>query len=65
MTDDFYCDEALSGRTPIRVVTETPSVLAFHHMRPFWPVHMHPHLHVSSGAPLTTGSAGADRGARA
>ncbi|MFK8023520.1 MAG: HIT family protein [Ilumatobacter sp.] len=40
MTDDFYCDEAISGRTPVDVVVETDEVLAFHHTRPFWPVHI-------------------------
>ena len=40
MSDDFYCDEALSGRTPVKTVAETPDVLAFHHTRPFWPVHI-------------------------
>ena len=40
VTDDFYCDEAISGRTPIEVVVETEDVLAFHHTRPFWPVHI-------------------------
>jgi histidine triad (HIT) family protein len=40
MGDDFYCEEALSGRTPVRVVAETDRVLAFHHTRPFWPVHI-------------------------
>ena len=40
MTDDFYCDEVLSGRTPVRVVRETVAVLAYHHTRPFWPVHI-------------------------
>jgi histidine triad (HIT) family protein len=40
MTEDFYCDEALSGRTPVEVVFETDEVLAFHHTRPFWPVHI-------------------------
>lgn len=40
VTDDFYCDEALSGRTKIDVVVETDDVLAFHHTRPFWPVHI-------------------------
>jgi histidine triad (HIT) family protein len=40
MSDDFYCDEALSGRTPVRVVHETEDVLAFHHTRPFWPIHI-------------------------
>ena len=40
MTTDFYCDEALSGRTPIVKVAETENVLAFHHTRPFYPVHV-------------------------
>lgn len=40
MTSDFYCDEVLSGRTPVRVVAETDDVLAYHHTRPFWPVHV-------------------------
>jgi histidine triad (HIT) family protein len=40
MTTDFYCDEALSGRTPIQKVMETDNVLAFHHTRPFYPVHI-------------------------
>lgn len=39
-TSDFYCDEALSGRTPVRKVVETDEVLAFHHTRPYWPVHI-------------------------
>ena len=40
MSQDFYCDEALSGRTTLTVVMETDNVLAFHHTRPFWPVHI-------------------------
>jgi histidine triad (HIT) family protein len=40
MGDDFYCDEVLSGRTPVSKVMETERVLAFHHTRPFWPVHI-------------------------
>lgn len=40
MTDDFYCDEVLSGKTPVDVVLETDTVLAYHHTRPFWPVHI-------------------------
>ena len=39
-TDDFYCEEALSGRTPVEVVAQTEEVLAFHHTRPYWPVHI-------------------------
>ncbi|MFE5209275.1 HIT family protein [Streptomyces sp. NPDC056600] len=30
----------MSGRTPVEVVAETGTVLAFHHTRPFWPVHV-------------------------
>jgi len=47
---DFYCDEVLSGRTPVRVVTETQRVLAFHHTRPAYPVHIVviPRQHVES-----------------
>lgn len=40
MSDDFYCDEALSGKTAVDVVAETDDVLAFHHTRPYWPVHI-------------------------
>ena len=50
MTNDFYCDEVLSGRTPVRKVSETSEVLAFHHTRPFYPAHVVviPKLHVGS-----------------
>ena len=50
VSQDFYCDEALSGRTPVDVVMETDDVLAFHHTRPFWPVHIVvvPKTHVPS-----------------
>ncbi|WP_367132919.1 MULTISPECIES: HIT domain-containing protein [Streptomyces] len=37
---DFYCDEALSGRTPVTVVAETDAVVAFEHTRPSYPVHI-------------------------
>ncbi len=40
MTSDFYCDEVLNGKTPVQVVAETAQVLAYHHTRPFWPVHI-------------------------
>jgi histidine triad (HIT) family protein len=48
--DDIYCDEILSGRMAVRVVTETERVLAFHHSNPFWPTHIVviPKIHVSS-----------------
>ena len=50
MTEDFYCDEVLSGRTPVDKVLETESVLAYHHTRPFWPVHIVviPKTHIAS-----------------
>jgi histidine triad (HIT) family protein len=50
MSEDFYCDEALSGRTPLEVVLETREFLAFRHTRPFWPVHIVviPKTHVPS-----------------
>jgi histidine triad (HIT) family protein len=40
MTEDYYCDEVLSGRTKVRVVRESADVLAYHHTRPYWPVHI-------------------------
>ena len=50
MTDDFYCDEVLSGRTPVKLVHETAKVLAYHHTRPYWPTHIVviPKKHISS-----------------
>ncbi|MBM4062041.1 MAG: HIT domain-containing protein [Planctomycetes bacterium] len=60
MTADFYCDEVLSGRTPVARVAETERVLAYHHTRPFWPVHVVviPKQHVPSLTDL--GTAGED-----
>jgi len=54
MSNDFYCDEVLSGKTEVRIVTETDNVLAYHHTRPFWPEHIVviPKRHV--GSLLTT-----------
>lgn len=48
--DDFYCDMALSGKADIKIVEETQHVLAFHHTKPFWPVHIVviPKAHVPS-----------------
>lgn len=50
MSEDFYCDEVLSGRTAIEKVYETENVLAYHHTRPFYPVHVVviPKLHIRS-----------------
>lgn len=48
--NDFYCDMALSGMVDIKIVAETEHVLAFHHTKPFWPVHIVviPKAHVPS-----------------
>lgn len=40
MTDNFYRDEVFSGKTSVEVVEETPTVLAYKHTKPFWPVHI-------------------------
>jgi histidine triad (HIT) family protein len=49
-SEDFYCDEVLSGKTAVEKVLETDRVLACHHTRPFWPVHIVviPKTHVGS-----------------
>lgn len=58
LDSDFYCDEALSGVTAINIVRETNEVLAFHHTRPFWPVHIVviPKQHIPSLTDLGDGS---------
>lgn len=50
MPSDFYCDEVLSGKTPVERVMETSEVLAFHHTKPSYPVHIVviPKKHIAS-----------------
>jgi histidine triad (HIT) family protein len=50
LTGDFYCEEVLSGKTPVEKVMETENVLAFYHTRPFYPIHIVaiPKKHISS-----------------
>ncbi len=50
MPTDFYCEEVFSGKTPVEKVLETEHVLAYHHTRAFWPVHIVvvPKRHVAS-----------------
>ena len=57
MPHDFYCDEVLSGRTPVIRVLETENVLAYYHTRPFWPVHIVviPKRHIDSLLTLDPG----------
>ena len=38
--NDFYCDVALPNVAALDVVHDGEGVLAFHHTRPFWPVHI-------------------------
>jgi len=40
MTEDFYCDEVLSGNIEIERVYETDNVLAYYHTRPSYRVHI-------------------------
>ncbi|WP_137791613.1 HIT domain-containing protein [Bacillus sp. E(2018)] len=40
MTQDFYCDEVLSGKTQVEKVKETENVIAYYHTRPFYPIHI-------------------------
>ena len=50
MSEDFYCDEVFSGKTPIEKVVETDDVLAYHHTQPYWETHIVvvPKQHVDS-----------------
>jgi histidine triad (HIT) family protein len=58
--DDFYCDVALRDSSALDVIYESDEVLAYHHTRPFWPVHLVvvPKRHV----PSLTDLSGADEG---
>jgi len=49
-TQDFYCEEVLSGKTAVEQVFETENVFAYHHTRPFWETHIIviPKTHVDS-----------------
>ncbi len=52
---DFYCDVALPGLSSLDVVHEDDRVLAYHHTRPFWPVHVVvvPKRHLASFTSVT------------
>lgn len=54
MAKDFYCEQILNGKVPIQRVMETDNVLAFHHTKPSWSVHIViiPKRHVDSLLPL-------------
>lgn len=50
MTEDFYCENVLSGQIDVKKVAETENVLAYYHTRPFWETHIVviPKLHIGS-----------------
>ncbi|MBA3234322.1 MAG: HIT domain-containing protein, partial [Propionibacteriales bacterium] len=54
--DDFYCDVALRNVEALDVVHHGPAVVAYHHTRPFWPVHIVvvPKAHIRSLTTVTT-----------
>ncbi|MBI2029345.1 HIT domain-containing protein [Candidatus Gottesmanbacteria bacterium] len=37
---DFYCEEVLTGKTKVDKVSETENVLAFHHTKPSYKIHV-------------------------
>ncbi len=39
-SSDFYCDEVLSGRTRVDVISETANVIALNHTKPSYPIHI-------------------------
>lgn len=39
-SSDFYCEEVLSGRTRVVVVSDTANAIAFNHTKPSYPVHI-------------------------
>lgn len=53
--DDFYCDVALRNIHALDVAYDSPSVLAYHHTRPYWQVHVVvvPKRHIASLTTLT------------
>ena len=48
--DDFYCDVAIPRTVQLDVVHDDDLVLAYHHTRPFWRVHLVavPKRHIAS-----------------
>ena len=50
MTNDFYCEQVLSGKTDVRKVFETKNVLAYYHTKPAYEKHIVviPKKHISS-----------------
>lgn len=47
---DFYCEEVLSGKTPVEKLYEDNLVIAYFHTKPFWEKHIViiPKKHISN-----------------
>lgn len=54
---DFYCDVAIPHAAELQVVHEDADVLAYHHTRPFWDVHIVvvPKRHIASFTTIEPG----------
>lgn len=37
---DFYCEEVLTGKTPVKKLYESDKVLAFYHTKPMYKTHI-------------------------
>lgn len=50
MTQDFYCDEVLSGKLAVDIVFQTDTILAYHHTKPYYEHHVVviPKFHINS-----------------
>ncbi len=57
--NDFYCDIALKGGASLKKEYESEHVLAYHHTKPHWPVHIVivPRKHILALAELSKDSA--------
>jgi histidine triad (HIT) family protein len=54
---DFYCDVAIKGLITLKKEYESNKILAFHHTKPYWPVHIVviPKKHIDSFTSLSAG----------
>ncbi|MEK9175228.1 MAG: HIT domain-containing protein [Patescibacteria group bacterium] len=52
---DFYCDVALKDPSSLKKEYESKNVLAYHHTRPHWPIHIVvvPKKHIGSFTDLS------------
>lgn len=55
MTNDFYCEQVLSGKIEVSKVLETENVLAYYHTKPAYEKHIVviPKKHISSLITIT------------